>query len=261
MSFVDGKGSNMLTFPATLIPKMEASSLVSAIVKVSWRVVLGVSGLSVTAEGGIAGSCFALENGMVISCLHGLDDGLFVPNPGYSRSCLFVVEPNGSYSILSQDMVHAFPEFDLSVLEGVDLSVKYPVSDKSPEEVLLVSALGYEADQAPFQTNLSDDYSEVFLTSIKLDQAAQKVERVAPKTKVCTINAMDLSISEKFVFVLETHGTVGLSGGPLIDSETNEVVGLNIAGLPADAHVKTSLISIDIRQREISHALLAHSAR
>jgi hypothetical protein len=48
--------------------------------------------------------------------------------------------------------------------------------------------------------------------------------------------------------MMNATAIVGLSGGPMLDALDNAVVGLCFMGLPQDAHQKTQIGAIDIRQ-------------
>jgi hypothetical protein len=60
------------------------------------------------------------------------------------------------------------------------------------------------------------------------------------------INAADIKMSN--VNGLETSygGTQGMSGGPLINSQTDEIIGLMSIGLPANVQIKQSLFAVAI---------------
>jgi hypothetical protein len=57
-------------------------------------------------------------------------------------------------------------------------------------------------------------------------------------------------IKLKNICVIETSygGVIGMSGGPLIDVQTNEIIGMMSIGLPVDLKEKKSIFAISIME-------------
>ena len=59
---------------------------------------------------------------------------------------------------------------------------------------------------------------------------------------------IDVKVTGKSGYIMDARATVGLSGDPMLDSSNNSVIGLCFMGLPEDAHEKTQIGALDIRQ-------------
>ena len=60
------------------------------------------------------------------------------------------------------------------------------------------------------------------------------------------LNSNDITLNNISVYQTSYGGCVGMSGGPLINTETGEILGIMSFGLPKDSFDKTNLFSISI---------------
>ena len=61
-----------------------------------------------------------------------------------------------------------------------------------------------------------------------------------------TISAKDIKLNDIKGFETSYGGIIGMSGGPLIASETDEIIGLMSIGLPPDLKEKKTLFAISL---------------
>lgn len=61
-----------------------------------------------------------------------------------------------------------------------------------------------------------------------------------------TVSATDIKMTNVKGFETSYGGIIGMSGGPLINKQTDEIIGLMSIGLPADIQVKQSLFAVSI---------------
>ena len=65
---------------------------------------------------------------------------------------------------------------------------------------------------------------------------------------IITISANDIKLNNIKGFETSYGGVIGMSGGPLIATETGEIIGLMSIGLPADLKIKKSLFAISLTE-------------
>jgi hypothetical protein len=211
----------------------------SAIVKFSWN---GLAPSSL--EGGVAGSCFTIETGVTISCIHNLD-GIFLPNSGFDLCICYIVDPDGSFKHLDISMVEMHNGFDVSMIDCKPSKSRFVVSKKTASEIEYVTSLGYEANSAPFEIELSGGVP--IPSNAEIFRCLRRARRKKPDFRTIDLNFPDVTISGKECAVIRAKGVVGMSGGPMIDHSTGEVFGVNSFGLPPDTHDKDYLGAVDFR--------------
>jgi len=60
----------------------------------------------------------------------------------------------------------------------------------------------------------------------------------------CNVNTLDINLQNIWGFEVSFGSLIGMSGGPLINKETSEVIGLLSFGLPIDSDIKTQIFAI-----------------
>ena len=132
----------------------------------------------------------------------------------------------------------------------INLEEEYPIyirpfSTKKIEAGLFCRNEGFIGGQMPgIVVNWSD--SGLVISSCEYNTTIANGEGYIKSKKIMTVNAVDIKIEN--VNGLETSygGTQGMSGGPLINTQTDEIIGLMSIGLPADVQIKHSLFAVAI---------------
>lgn len=98
-----------------------------------------------------------------------------------------------------------------------------------------------------------DENGELVINSFDLNSIISSQEGFVEEIKNVNLKSNDIIINDKKCLILSCGGNSGLSGAPLVKSDTNEVIGLMSFGLPENVTKKTKLfaISIDEVEKEI----------
>ncbi len=225
------------------------ATLADAILKVSWRrtpfgaVVPGPD----QTEGGVCATCFTLESGITLSCAHNMR-GLFVPNIGFHACRVFVAESSGRITELHDGCLQLFPDYDACVIAGFQSGTRYHIARRKVDQIHSCHLRGYEANTGPFQSRVTPDGRSVEIHSANISSVAQTFNALIPRPIIFQVNSADVKVNNKPGYILDTAAKVGLSGGPMLDAADATVAGLCFIGLPADAHQKTQIGAIDVRQ-------------
>lgn len=222
--------------------------MAEAIVKLSWRVSsAGKVKLGQNASvGGICGSCFTLSSGITITCAH-TAKGLFKPNEGFDKCAVFVCENNGKITRIQENKLDIYEDYDACVIAGFSASNSYEVSDSIPTDVSQCNLYGFYANAAPFQVVVDHRDQSLMVVNFEAMPASQNFYKIAGLAKNITINSQDIKIENKTSYIFDLAATVGLSGGPVVNSTDKKCVGMSFMGLPADSYEKLQIAAIDIR--------------
>lgn len=213
----------------------------SAIVKLSWN--LSKNG-GADVEGGVAGTCFSLATGETLTATHVVNDNIFHSAEGFSLTKTLVLHPDGKFSELFPQSVSHVSGSDISVLNIPPSSQKFDVAASGYESLSEGEALGYEAQTMPFKVNLVG--LNLTIVTAQLQGAIKATGTHMVSRKKCKVGANDVSIDGKRMYIISASGTVGMSGGPFIDSETGVAFGVNSIGFPVDSHKKDKIGSVYI---------------
>ena len=215
-----------------------------AILKVSY------DPLTQQAEGGICGTCFFYSPFNFITAYHCFNSNIFIPNKGYKKVKVFLVNKNGEI-IYNPEIYKRYPEFDLSIGKINNKNIKF--LDLSAltnfEKVKKVYNLGFPEMQ---------DYL------LKIQNEELVVNKIYPvlhiqegyikeKRKNFSVNANDIKLINKVVFILNYTSRLGFSGGPLLDKSTNEVIAFMSLVIPKNLDRSKSAVAIPIEN--IKHLL------
>ena len=91
------------------------------------------------------------------------------------------------------------------------------------------------------------------INNFNLSSVTSIQEGTLEEIRNISLNSKDVKINNKKYLTLSCGGNTGLSGAPLLKSDTGEVVGRMSFGLPVDVVIKEKLfaISIDEVEKEI----------
>lgn len=219
--------------------------MVFAILKLSYN-----NSGDATLEGGICGSGFFIDSYTAITAYHVLNGNTFQPNTEY-RSCkLWILTRLGSVITLEKQYITEFPEIDTSIIRIEKNILSEPIHlifKDNVEEGRTVEGLGHTGNSMPsIQANwgsVSLHIERVDLHSVRCDQ-----QGVILKKANLSVSSMDVNIENIKGYEVSFGSRVGMSGGPLLDRNTREVLAMLSFGLPADAVEKTRTFAIAINE-------------
>ena len=198
--------------------------------------------------GGICGSFFFIESSIVVTANHVLNTKDFKPNEGF-KYCQFwlLIEPDIIIEVSSNDLIE-FPDIDSTVIK---LKKTYEIPIRTISIIPIEAGRhcfneGFIGGQMPgIIANWSDE--KLIITECHYNITRALGEGFVESVKVITVNSADIKM--ECVNVLETSygGIQGMSGGPLIDRLTNDIIGLMPMGLPQDVQVKQTLFAIAVK--------------
>jgi Trypsin-like peptidase domain len=201
--------------------------------------------------GGVCGTGFFIGPNTAISALHVLNQGTFTPNPGYRRCQVWVVTRRGRIYPLEHRQITLHAEFDTTVIR-LDTGEPWPglwpcAITASTLEGRNVWGLGHIGDAMP---KLDAEWRGDSLQIKTADISPVVCDRRGLILKGCTLSvrANDVNLTNVQGFELSFGSRVGMSGGPVVDDDSGEVVGMLSLGLPPDAPVRTRTFGISMEE-------------
>ncbi len=205
-----------------------------------------------TLTGGICGSFFVVESNLAITANHVLNKKDFKPNNGFLY-CQFwlIVQPDFILEIHHDSLIE-FPEIDTTFVR-LDKVFNLGIRKLSYSDIQVGRTCFNEGFVAGKMPSVKADWedNELRITSCTNNGTEAIGQGYVKSNKVMHINTADIKMIN--VKGLETSygGNKGMSGGPLIDEETNEIIGLMSIGLPANVQNKVSLFAISIEEIKV----------
>lgn len=194
-----------------------------------------------TLEGGICGTGFFIKERTAVTAYHVLNTNTFQPNAGHRNCKVWLLSRSGSTLRLSLENVAEIPEADTSIINVDERPIDLPVYTCDQNDVDVgraVKGLGHIGNslpqlQAAWEANgLAIKNGD--LTSVTSDMKGKIVNRF-----MCSVTAQDVNLQGIKGYEVSFGSRTGMSGGPLLDARTNNVLGLLSFGLPPDAAEKT----------------------
>jgi hypothetical protein len=221
---------------------MPETSMVFAILKLSYNRP-GDSLLS----GGICGTGFFVDFRTAVTAHHALNDETFNPNPGFQHALVWLVSRSGSTRRIERQETSPHPEIDTTII-----AFRSPLSDSqlyepSPINIdgLRVSALGHIGNSMP-SVDAECRASELVIRSANLLGVTKDISGFIKRSVMLEVNSNDIKMNGVRGFELSFGSQVGMSGGPVVDSDTGKVVAMLSLGLPSDSIVKTQTFAVSI---------------
>jgi len=199
--------------------------------------------------GGICGTGFFINDLTAVTARHVLNKKTFQPNPGFRYCQLWILLKNGMAIPLTRHSVFEFPEADLTVIKfpKQDLDVRcHTLSNTDPPQMTKVYAIGYAA----IMPQVIGDWEQDLFVIRKADvqSAMCREEGYIVDHRVLDVEAKDVMLKGIHCFELSFGSRTGMSGGPVIDTQTSHIVGMLSIGLPADVPVKNRTFAISVRE-------------
>lgn len=200
-------------------------------------------------EGGICGSFFFVKPDFAVTAQHVLNTNTFKPNSGFINCQVWlIIEPNIIIELKLKD-INEHPEIDTTLIKITkDYSVKIrKFSSASIEDGHKCYNEGFVGGGMP-GLNASWTSSGLQIASCSYNNTIANGQGHIKSKHQMTINAADIKMTNISGFATSYGGVVGMSGGPLISTQTDEILGLMSIGLPADTKVKDALFAVAIEE-------------
>jgi len=206
--------------------------------------------------GGICGTTFFIDERNVLTANHLLNLDNFKPNDNFLYCKFWLLLENGQTLIIEKDYLKSYPNIDTtkicfpSAIYNDSLEYKTTIA-KEGDKFILKGFLASVPENPKPQTTLSwDKQGELIINSFNLDSVISIQEGVIEEIKKISLKSKDVVINEKIYLTLSCGGNTGLSGAPLVKSDTGEIIGLMSFGLPVDVVIKEKLFAISINEVE-----------
>lgn len=200
-----------------------------------------------TVTGGICGSFFFIRPNLAATAHHVLNSNDFKPNNGFS-SCQYwlLIQPDIVIELKKENLIE-FSEIDSTIIK-FDKDFNIPIRKISTTKRQAGHPChneGFTGGQMPGLI-ASWGTNGLIITGCNYNNTNANGDGHIKSIKTLTVNAADVKMQN--VQGLETSygGRQGMSGGPLIDKVTNEIIGLMSIGLPADVQIKQTLFAVEI---------------
>lgn len=197
--------------------------------------------------GGICGSFFFLDPNKAITANHVLNRMQFKPNKGYKK-CQFwlIIEPNYIKELKAESLIE-YNEIDTTIIE-LKNPYPYKIRKLSLDHFSVGSKCqneGFVAGEMPI-LKVGWGPDGLIISSCNYNGTNAVSCGVLKSYPSITISAKDIKLNDIKGFETSYGGIIGMSGGPLIASETDEIIGLMSIGLPPDLKEKKTLFAISL---------------
>lgn len=215
---------------------------------IAWSIVkISYNPLTKKAEGGICGSAFFVKDKVFLSANHCFNDSVFIPNRGYPSVKVFLSNSNG-YIIENISIKELFPEYDLAIGELIKTDTNVVISSISDDFMIgdSVYNIGFPTDNSLIDYKLNIEGEKLIVESINIKQSQQfgKIEDILR----VSVNSNDVRIRDKHMIKLDYSSKVGFSGGPLILSNSGDVIGIMSFIIPDQYDPNKSVMAIPISE-------------
>lgn len=202
-----------------------------------------------SVTGGICGSFFFIKKNTIVTANHIFNKKAFIPNAGYKK-CQFwlIIQPKTIIEIKSSDLIE-HSEIDTTIIR---LNKDYPIKVRKllSKELTIGSSCfneGFVGGQMP-NLEVSWGPTGLLISSCDYGNTVSNQNGTVKSKRSLTVDANDIKIKDIHGIETSYGGVIGMSGGPLIDKKSDEIIGLMSIGLPQDVQVKTSLFAISIEE-------------
>jgi len=202
--------------------------------------------------GGICGTAFFIDNKNVLTANHLLNSCTFKPNQGFLYCKVWLLLEGGKSTIIEKEYLKSYPDIDttkiifpLSINEKSS-NFKNTISKKT-DKFILKGFLATLSGNPKLEVSLSwNEQGESIVDKFNLNSVISEHEGTIKEVKNISINKKDVVITNKKYLELSCGGNIGLSGAPLVKSNTGEIIGMMSIGLPVDVVHKKQIFAISI---------------
>jgi hypothetical protein len=203
-----------------------------------------------SVTGGICGTGFFIDSFTAVTAHHVLNENTFAPNVGYRHALLWLISRTGAICRIQLGSLSLHPEIDTSILRLPDPALSfstYPLTLSPIVGGAVIRSIGYIGNAMP-SVDAQWQGSELVIQRVDLSSLIVDRDGYVKRLMTLDIDANDVQVHGVRGFELSFDSRVGMSGGPVIDEETNAVVGMLSIGLPTNVSVKTQTFAVSIDQ-------------
>lgn len=197
-------------------------------------------------SGGICGTGFFVDSLTALTAHHVLNKATFRPNSGFQHALLWIIPRNGQIHRLERSCVELHPEIDTTVIRCENPIPDVHICDFATRSIAVgtpVRGIGHMGNAMP-AVNAQWQGGEFQITSVNLERTVLDIDGHVKRLLALHVNANDVKLQGVRSFELSFGSQVGMSGGPVIDRDNGEVLGLLSLGLPPDSNVKTETFAV-----------------
>ena len=202
-------------------------------------------------QGGICGSFFLLKQNEAITAHHLLNKENMKPNIGYAYCQYWIIFEPDIVEEININQVKLYPEIDTTIIK-----IKRNLNAKIRKIAKVNATVGQECYNEGFKggemphANVSWEANRLKITNCFYKNTRVVSTGYIKSIQNITQNANDVKINNIKGYETSYGGVIGMSGGPLINKETDEIIGLMSIGLPPDNYVKKTLFAISFEEIE-----------
>jgi len=196
-----------------------------------------------SVEGGICGAGFFFDNKTFVTAHHIFNTKKNVPNIGYKNCQYWLASRQGEIMEIRDAKIEDYSHIDTTV-------IRFPssVTDRIVSIDTNLPKVGDKIYNQGFipnmpQINAGWNADRLVIKSVNLTGSISDAKGTVRETNKAKINSNDVNVADKILIITSYPGSVGMSGGPMLNCNDN-VVGLMSIGLPADVPKKDFLGAI-----------------
>lgn len=202
-----------------------------------------------SVEGGICGSGFFINSRTAVTAHHCLNNNTFRPNTGFRNALFWIITRRGLVIRIDRNFASLYPDFDTTIISFRDSMSNVQVYECAIDGIvdgLKVLGIGHIGNSMP-PIDAEWQGSEFVIKSASLAGVMRDMDGFV-KPHLIDINGNDVRMHCVLGLKLSFCSYVGMSGGPVVDSNTGKVIGMLSYGLPRDSSVKTETFAVSINE-------------
>ena len=201
--------------------------------------------------GGICGTGFFVGPSTAITANHVLNDSTFTPNTGFRHCRVWLIMREGTIYSIDPHATKPFPMIDTTVIRlngDKEESFWSDRFDRSPVvRGAKVRGFGHIGSAMP-KMDVKWDGDVLRITKVDLASAYSDRSGHVAKVLEFDVNANDVKLKNVRGFQVSFPSRVGMSGGPVVNAENGQVLGMLTFALPPDADIRTQTFAVSINE-------------
>ena len=203
-----------------------------------------IGGTSLT--GGICGSAFFIKENLALTANHVINTQTIGPNTGYKLYQYWLLGKDGSVIEFAKSDIKDYPDYDTTTITiSKNTGQTLELTSESPNIDDDIYNEGFVSDGMPIlETTWTSNRLEI--TKCNLSGLNANGNGKIKDIKKITLNANDVKLNNIEIIEASYPGRKGMSGGPMLNSKSEQVIGIMSIGFPEDATIKTSVSAVSI---------------
>ena len=200
--------------------------------------------------GGVRGTAFFVDGKKALTANHLLNFNNFKPNDGFLYCKFWLLLENGQILTIKKDYLKSHPDVDTTIIcfpvmvYKDSLNFKTIIAKRGDKFILKGFLASVEGNPKPKITLSWNNQGELIVSNFDLSLIISLQEGSIIEVKNISLDKPDVKVDNKKYITLSCGGSKGLSGAPLVKSDTGEIMGLMSYGLPEDVTYKKELFAI-----------------